>query len=111
MLSAGNGIEPFLKLLDLTISCICISEHKKDRFFLYAYSFHLLCIGLTVEQGMTDEQANHLNHYLCDDFLQIDDARTVVSADRDVSLSTSMDQVRFIYNMMLTVSRFFLFVM
>lgn len=43
---------------------------------------------------MIDEQENQLNHYSCEDCLQIDDAGLVVGADGDASLSTSIDQVR-----------------
>lgn len=65
---------------------------------------------MTVEQGMTDEQAIQLNHYLCGDCLHVDDAESIMCADGDDSLSTATAQVRFTYNRF-TILRFFLLVL
>lgn len=45
---------------------------------------------------MTNEQENQLDHYMCDDCLEVDDGASVGGANVDDSLPTSTDQVRFL---------------
>lgn len=62
-------------------------EYEKIDCLWYPCSFHLGCIGMTVEQGMTHEQANQLSHYIFDDCLHIDDGGSVVLADGSLTIN------------------------